>query len=212
MASAQREIFFDARTLPTVTRHPVPCSVVISVPHMAPLGPPAITDRGTPRGSMPMSSVRSHVLIIVQNLPVPLDRRVWLECQALTAAGYRGQRDLPEGPGGSISPGDRRRPDLQVPARTRGQGLPGYAIEFGYSLAADRVAVHRVWRHTVPGHPGLQPTGHLLAAGPALAARQVSSSSSTSTTSTPSSSSPDSASHSLRQRVAVQRAAVAWSG
>ena len=31
---------------------------------------------------------RTHVLIIVQNLPVPLDRRVWLECQALTARGY----------------------------------------------------------------------------------------------------------------------------
>src|SRR5437868_5835220 len=30
-----------------------------------------------------------RVLIIVQNLPVPFDRRVWLECQALTGAGYR---------------------------------------------------------------------------------------------------------------------------
>jgi glycosyltransferase involved in cell wall biosynthesis len=29
-----------------------------------------------------------RVLIIVQNLPVPFDRRVWLECNALTAAGY----------------------------------------------------------------------------------------------------------------------------
>lgn len=28
------------------------------------------------------------MLIIVQNLPVPFDRRVWLECTALTAAGY----------------------------------------------------------------------------------------------------------------------------
>jgi hypothetical protein len=28
------------------------------------------------------------VLIIVQNLPVPFDRRVWLECGALTEAGY----------------------------------------------------------------------------------------------------------------------------
>jgi glycosyltransferase involved in cell wall biosynthesis len=27
-------------------------------------------------------------LIIVQNLPVPLDRRVWLECKALVSAGY----------------------------------------------------------------------------------------------------------------------------
>jgi glycosyltransferase involved in cell wall biosynthesis len=31
----------------------------------------------------------SRVLIIVQNLPVPFDRRVWLECQALTRAGYQ---------------------------------------------------------------------------------------------------------------------------
>jgi glycosyltransferase involved in cell wall biosynthesis len=31
----------------------------------------------------------SRVLIIVQNLPVPFDRRVWLECQALTSAGHQ---------------------------------------------------------------------------------------------------------------------------
>jgi len=31
----------------------------------------------------------TRVLIIVQNLPVPFDRRVWLECQALTGAGYQ---------------------------------------------------------------------------------------------------------------------------
>jgi glycosyltransferase involved in cell wall biosynthesis len=31
----------------------------------------------------------SRILIIVQNLPVPFDRRVWLECQALRKAGYR---------------------------------------------------------------------------------------------------------------------------
>lgn len=29
-----------------------------------------------------------HVLIIVQNNPVPLDRRVWLQCRALVATGY----------------------------------------------------------------------------------------------------------------------------
>src|SRR5690348_16642266 len=33
-------------------------------------------------------ATRPRVLIVVQNLPVPLDRRVWLECQALRAAGY----------------------------------------------------------------------------------------------------------------------------
>jgi hypothetical protein len=30
-----------------------------------------------------------RILIIVQNLPVPFDRRVWLECRTLTQAGYQ---------------------------------------------------------------------------------------------------------------------------
>jgi glycosyltransferase involved in cell wall biosynthesis len=40
-----------------------------------------------------------RILIIVQNLPVPFDRRVWLECQALTAAGYRVAVVCPKGKG-----------------------------------------------------------------------------------------------------------------
>ena len=40
-----------------------------------------------------------RILIIVQNLPVPFDRRVWLECQALTAAGYRVAVVCPKGNG-----------------------------------------------------------------------------------------------------------------
>jgi glycosyltransferase involved in cell wall biosynthesis len=35
----------------------------------------------------------------VQNLPVPLDRRVWLECEALRDAGYRVSVICPKGPG-----------------------------------------------------------------------------------------------------------------
>jgi glycosyltransferase involved in cell wall biosynthesis len=42
-------------------------------------------------------AVTRRVLIIVQNLPVPFDRRVWLECQALTAAGYRVAVVCPKG-------------------------------------------------------------------------------------------------------------------
>jgi glycosyltransferase involved in cell wall biosynthesis len=38
-----------------------------------------------------------RVLIIVQNLPVPFDRRVWLECQALQSAGYRVAVICPKG-------------------------------------------------------------------------------------------------------------------
>jgi glycosyltransferase involved in cell wall biosynthesis len=41
----------------------------------------------------------ARLLIIVQNLPVPFDRRVWLECQALTSAGYRVAVVCPKGKG-----------------------------------------------------------------------------------------------------------------
>jgi len=41
----------------------------------------------------------SRVLIIVQNLPVPFDRRVWLECQALVSAGYDVSVVCPKGKG-----------------------------------------------------------------------------------------------------------------
>ena len=43
--------------------------------------------------------VKHRVLIIVQNLPVPFDRRVWLECQALVSAGYRVAVVCPKGNG-----------------------------------------------------------------------------------------------------------------
>ena len=43
--------------------------------------------------------MQTRILIIVQNLPVPFDRRVWLECQALTSAGYRVAVVCPKGKG-----------------------------------------------------------------------------------------------------------------
>jgi len=41
----------------------------------------------------------TRVLIIVQNLPVPFDRRVWLECNALVADGYQVAVVCPKGKG-----------------------------------------------------------------------------------------------------------------
>jgi glycosyltransferase involved in cell wall biosynthesis len=41
----------------------------------------------------------SRVLIVVQNLPVPFDRRVWLECRALVSAGHRVAVVCPKGDG-----------------------------------------------------------------------------------------------------------------
>ena len=41
----------------------------------------------------------TRILIIVQNLPVPFDRRVWLECRTLTRAGYQVAVVCPKAPG-----------------------------------------------------------------------------------------------------------------
>lgn len=38
-----------------------------------------------------------RVLIIIQNLWVPFDRRVWLECQALVTSGYEVTVVCPKG-------------------------------------------------------------------------------------------------------------------
>jgi glycosyltransferase involved in cell wall biosynthesis len=43
--------------------------------------------------------VKRRVVIIVQNLPLPFDRRVWLECQALVSAGYHVTAVCPKGSG-----------------------------------------------------------------------------------------------------------------
>ncbi|WP_291751467.1 glycosyltransferase family 4 protein [Cellulomonas sp. 73-92] len=74
-----------------------------------------------------------RVLIIVQNLPVPLDRRVWLECQALTAAGYRVSVICPRGPEDS----SRELLDGVAIYRYRpapeARGVLGFVVEFVYS-------------------------------------------------------------------------------
>jgi glycosyltransferase involved in cell wall biosynthesis len=92
------------------------------------------------------SGTGKHVLIVVQNLPVPLDRRVWLECQALVEAGYRVSVICPKGPGDpAYAELDGVRLYKYKPAPPAA-GLAGYLWEFGYSwLRAAGLAV-RAWR------------------------------------------------------------------
>lgn len=76
---------------------------------------------------------KTHVLIIVQNLPVPLDRRVWLECQALRDTGYTVSVICPKGPD------DPPRHDVDGVALYKYRPAPeaksaaGFAYEFAYS-------------------------------------------------------------------------------
>jgi len=78
----------------------------------------------------------SRILIIVQNLPVPFDRRVWLECQALVSAGHGVAVVCPKGDG---DPGYQVADGVELfkyrPYAPGGSTL-GFATEYIYSFAA----------------------------------------------------------------------------
>jgi glycosyltransferase involved in cell wall biosynthesis len=78
----------------------------------------------------------NRILIIVQNLPVPFDRRVWLECQALTSAGYQVSVVCPKGDGDpSFHVVDSVRLYKYRPYAPGG-GKAGFVTEYAYSFAA----------------------------------------------------------------------------
>lgn len=78
----------------------------------------------------------SRILIIVQNLPVPFDRRVWLECQALRSAGYEVAVVCPKGKG---DPGYAVIDSVQVykyRPYAPGGSKAGFLTEYLYSFLA----------------------------------------------------------------------------
>jgi glycosyltransferase involved in cell wall biosynthesis len=89
---------------------------------------------------------RGHVLIIVQNLPVPLDRRVWMECRSLVAAGVDVSVICPKGPN------DTRFEELEGVRIHRYRPAPqttgalSYVVEFAYSWLVTAWLALRVWR------------------------------------------------------------------
>jgi glycosyltransferase involved in cell wall biosynthesis len=77
-----------------------------------------------------------RILIIVQNLPVPFDRRVWLECKVLTAAGYEVSVACPKGKGdASYEVIDGVRLYKYRPYAPGGSKL-SFVAEYAYSFAA----------------------------------------------------------------------------
>ncbi|HEY6798030.1 MAG TPA: glycosyltransferase family 4 protein [Kineosporiaceae bacterium] len=89
---------------------------------------------------------RPRVLIIVQNLPVPFDRRVWLECRALTAAGYEVSVVCPKGPGDpgyAVLDGVRL---YKYRAFAPGGGALGFVLEYVSSFLATAWLVRRARR------------------------------------------------------------------
>ena len=92
------------------------------------------------------ADARPRVLIIVQNLPVPFDRRVWLECRALTAAGYDVTVVCPKGkddPAHQVLDGVTL---LKYRPYAPGGGALGFVVEYAYSFLATAKLVLRARR------------------------------------------------------------------
>jgi glycosyltransferase involved in cell wall biosynthesis len=89
---------------------------------------------------------RPRILIIVQNLPVPFDRRVWLECKALIAAGYDVTVVCPKGkndPGHQVLDGVTL---LKYRPYAPGGAALGFIVEYAYSFLATAALVLRARR------------------------------------------------------------------
>lgn len=84
----------------------------------------------------PLRQRRGRVLIIVQNLPVPFDRRVWLECQTLRMAGHEVAVVCPKGPGDK---GYAKYEGVELykyrPYVSKGSKA-SFIVEYGYSFLA----------------------------------------------------------------------------
>jgi len=87
-----------------------------------------------------------HVCIVVQNLPVPFDRRVWSECRALRAAGYEVSVVCPKGKG------DPSYAELEGVHLYKYRAFPPitrqvmFVAEYAYSILATLVHLVRAWR------------------------------------------------------------------
>lgn len=81
---------------------------------------------------------RRRVLIIVENLPCPFDRRVWQEARTLTAAGYLVSIICPKGKG--YEKGYEEIDGIAVYRHSQpfeGNGALGYLAEYSWALLAE---------------------------------------------------------------------------
>jgi glycosyltransferase involved in cell wall biosynthesis len=88
-----------------------------------------------------------NVLIIVENLPVPFDRRVWMECRALAAAGYEVSVISPTGAGATAARETLEgvhvyRHDMPLEA----DSPRGYLVEYAVALWREWGLARRVRR------------------------------------------------------------------
>ena len=95
-----------------------------------------------------MTGPRESVLIIVENLPVPFDRRVWQEARALREAGYRVSVICPKGRGFDQSRETREGIEIYRHRTWEASGLLGYLFEYSWALLAEFYLALRIYART----------------------------------------------------------------
>ncbi len=91
---------------------------------------------------------KGHILILVENLPVPFDRRVWMESLALTEAGYKVSVISPC-PNEELDEPDKVIEGIHVyryPPPKPTQGALSFIREFSYCYFQTRRLAREVWR------------------------------------------------------------------
>jgi glycosyltransferase involved in cell wall biosynthesis len=92
---------------------------------------------------------RTAVCIVVENLPVPVDRRVWREACALHEAGYRVSVICPKGKG-SCAAGYEVLDGIEIYRHRawEASNIPGYLLEYGLALSAEFLLTLKVFART----------------------------------------------------------------
>ncbi len=115
---------------------------MLTEPHPA----PATSDLLDEEPSNAVPSHQTGVLIIIQNLHVPFDRRVWLECQALRDSGYSVSVVCPMGPD---DPKEQVIDGITVykyKPHADGTGFAAFVSEYVYSFVMTAWLVAKAWR------------------------------------------------------------------
>jgi len=88
------------------------------------------------------------VCIIVENLPVPQDRRVWQEARALTEVGHRVSIICPKGPGFERSREKLEGIEIYRHDVREGSGPLGYLVEYTWALVVELYLALRIYART----------------------------------------------------------------
>jgi glycosyltransferase involved in cell wall biosynthesis len=95
-----------------------------------------------------MPNERAGVCIIIENLPVPIDRRVWQEARTLRDAGYRVSVICPKGSGFPKSRENLEGIEIYRHWLWEASGPLGYLFEYSWALTAQFLLSLRVYART----------------------------------------------------------------